>query len=123
MDIHFARASVAIILFTYFYCQAQMFYALAPTCARPKFVYLRFFGCKNKNAGAFGFTFCTTNVRDLLIPSRNCIYIKGDKIKLANDDGTDYDGNIKNTTGNSGKSGEKCFCLSVCVDVCQCVCL
>lgn len=30
MDIYFARASVAIILFTYFYCQAQMFYALAP---------------------------------------------------------------------------------------------
>lgn len=65
---------------------------------------------------AYTFTFCTTNVRDLLISSRNCIRIKGDKIKLANDDGTDYDGNNKNAIENSRNGEEECFRL--CVGVC-----
>lgn len=97
MDIYFARVCY------YYYFHLFLLSGANVLCTGPRarvqwesLCVWVFFGCKNKNARAFGFTFfCTTNVRDLLILNRNCIYIKGDKIKLANDDGTDYDGNNK----------------------------
>lgn len=56
-----------------FTVRRKCFMQWSPRAANDKVGVFRagFFGCKNKNARAFGFTFCTTNVRDLLVSSKN----------------------------------------------------